>query len=453
MTEQNYQYRTSQNLLRNQFDGDGPFQIPIIPKASFSEKEFQELMLIGFDKARADDEKNRDRMVHFFLYDYKFERVWKDAARDLERLKNYRAVLSPDFSMYIEMNPTIQLYNTFRNRWCGAYWSNEGLRVVPTISWGNEKTFEFCFLGVPKGSTVAVSTYMVSEHDNHNDQKDFFMAGYREMLRQIEPERIICYNTPFPEMEGNIVFVDYELSSWKYQGKEYKLSPYVKYISGELPLPENTGIVLKQGYVVSEEKGMGSVYGGTWRPNPNKPTDQRFLGKPGEIKTTITTKGDTYRTKIGSDGRAERERHETVHNRGDKHTNPHDHEINWDNLGGHPVLGPPINYPDGAPEFKEYRSLLAMDDSNIIFAGNDNFVSIGDFERSLSWGAEIEFEWKGVLYGVIRYGTDHKITIYQCGHPETEKVCETAEEALEYMVGEDRLRDVITQVRVVERTI
>ena len=69
------------------------------------------------------------------------------------------------------------------------------------------------------------------------------------------------------------------------------------------------------------------------------------------------------------------------------------------------------------------------------------------------WGAEIEFEWKGVLYGVIRYGTDHKITIYQCGHPETEKVCETEEEALEYMVGEDRLRDVITQVRVVERTI
>lgn len=29
--------------------------------------------------------------------------------------------------------------------------------------------------------------------------------GCNEMLRQIEPERIICYNTPFPEMEGNIV--------------------------------------------------------------------------------------------------------------------------------------------------------------------------------------------------------------------------------------------------------
>ena len=26
------------------------------------------------------------------------------------------------------------------------------------------------------------------------------MAGYREMLRRIEPEKIICYHTPFPEM-------------------------------------------------------------------------------------------------------------------------------------------------------------------------------------------------------------------------------------------------------------
>ena len=31
--------------------------------------------------------------------------------------------------------------------------------------------------------------------------------------------------------------------------------------------------------------------------------------------------------------------------------------------------------------------------------------------------------------------------------------CDTADEVLEYMVGDDRLRDVITQVTVTERTI
>ena len=56
-------------------------------------------------------------------------------------------------------------------------------------------------------------------------------------------------------------------------------------------------------------------------------------------------------------------------------------------------------------------------------------------------------------YGVIRYGTDNKITIYEAYKPETEKVCETADDALEYIVGGDRLRDVITKVNVVSRTI
>ena len=63
---------------------------------------------------------------------------------------------------------------------------------------------------------VAVSTYMASEHGNHQDQKEWFLAGYNEMLRRIQPEKIICYNTPFPEMQGNIIPVDYERSSWKY---------------------------------------------------------------------------------------------------------------------------------------------------------------------------------------------------------------------------------------------
>ena len=91
----------------------------------------------------------------------------------------------------------------------------------------------------------------------------------------------------------------------------------------------------------------------------------------------------------------------------------------------------------------------------IIYATADSlrFESISDFKRSLSWGAEIAFVWNHVTYGVIRYGTDNKITIYQANRPETEKVCETADDALDYMLGDDRLRDVITKVDVIARTI
>ena len=68
MTEENYYYRTSPMFLRNQFRGSGKFDIPIIPKAEFSDSELENLLLIGFDKAK-NDEKNLDRIVHFFLYD------------------------------------------------------------------------------------------------------------------------------------------------------------------------------------------------------------------------------------------------------------------------------------------------------------------------------------------------------------------------------------------------
>lgn len=193
MTEENYKYRTSPFLLRNQLKGNGKYQIPIIPKFNSKDDDFVELRLIGFDKTKLENNNHLDRMVHFFLYDYKFDRVWKTPDIDLEKLKRYRAVLSPDFSMYTEMAPVMQLYNTFRNRWwCLLCFKRDS--VIPTVSWGNENTFEFCFDGIEKGSAVAVSTYMVSEHGNHKDQKEFFLKGYNEILRRIEPETIICYN-------------------------------------------------------------------------------------------------------------------------------------------------------------------------------------------------------------------------------------------------------------------
>ena len=42
-----------------------------------------------------------------------------------------------------------------------------------------------------------------------------------------------------------------------------------------------------------------------------------------------------------------------------------------------------------------------------------------------------------------------RILIYEEGKEGSEKWCDTADEVLEYKVGGDRLRDVITQVEVV----
>ena len=56
MTEENYNYRTSQTLLRNQFPGKGKLQIPIIPKFQEKPGDFDDLLLIGFDKTHLEDQ-------------------------------------------------------------------------------------------------------------------------------------------------------------------------------------------------------------------------------------------------------------------------------------------------------------------------------------------------------------------------------------------------------------
>lgn len=366
--------------------------------------------------------------------------------------------------MYIEMNKALQLYNTFRNRWCGAYLASKDIKVIPTVNWGDENTFEFCFDGIPKGSIVAVSTYMVREHNNYADQKDFFMKGYEEMLRRIEPSKIICYSEPFPEMQGDIIYVDYELSGWKYLNKE----------SLDLPLHNKKGIIVNKTMLQPENfnkmyslKGSGSAYGGKWKPK--KTEDERFLGKPGEIKETFDKNGERRLTKIGDDGRATRERHFSFHNRPDKHTNPHDHMINWDPNRGNPLPQRPINYPDVVPEFKYYREVNTQMkvNKNIVKNEEDQFKTISEFKWCVDCGGEVEFQWKGKSYSIthpdgrINIGEGYYIKDGKNYNVLSNEPCidiegmwgDTADDILEYIVGGDRLRDVITQVEVVVRTI
>ena len=195
MTSENF--RTNPMFLRNQFKGDGIFDIPLLQT---DEIDLEEIELIGYDKLC---DNKTEAIVHFFMDDYKFEAMWKDPEPRIERLKKYKAVLTPDFSMYTEMPLSIKVYNTFRSRWCGAYLQTKGIKVIPTVSWGEPNTFWFCFDGIPKGSIVAVSTIGVRK------EKSLFMQGYEEMMRKIKPKAVICYGEPFEEIKGKIITVDY----------------------------------------------------------------------------------------------------------------------------------------------------------------------------------------------------------------------------------------------------
>lgn len=272
---------------------------------------------------------------------------------------------------------------------------------------------------------------------------------------------------PFPEMEGDIIPVDYELSSWKYQNKGQEILHTQP--SGGIMITKT--ILQPDGLFELAWKGSGSAYGGPWKPK--KPGDERFLGKPGEIKVTYDKHGIKRWTKIGSNGRATMERHFGDHNRDWCHTNPHDHVILWDANRGNPLPQGPINYPNGAPEFKQYaKEEYSMNQTSTALEGNsfeeDRFQSISEFKWCVNDGGEVEFEWKGKAYSIthpegkinIGEGCYQKNGKYYNVISHTEYVPgdgdlwgDTADEILEYNMNGDKLRDVVTQIKVWSRSI
>lgn len=443
MTEENFNYRTSQLMLRNQFTGPGKYQIPCIPKPALSDDDLVGLLLIGFDRLRADQQQHTDRMVHFFLYDYHFDRVWSSPDKDIEILAQYRAVLSPDFSMYREMAPVMQIYNVFRNRWCGAYWASKGIRVIPTVSWGDENTFDFCFEGITPGSAVAVSTYMVSEHGNHKDQKEFFMKGYNEMLRRINPSVVICYNTPFPEMEGPIVYVDYELSSWKFLNYQTSSACTQDDLSAfKIGGFSSETCDTMRAYQISS--GMGSAYGGGWRPK--KESDRRFLGEPGTTNITSNSKGEKITTNIGPDGRATDETHNSDHGNPSEHANPHIHPVNWNPDTGAPSLG------QGIP-LSEYNIGKGLSHLGLFINVTDNeyFKTLYEFTDALNRGGEIQFLWNGHEYSVLPI--NGRFVICEANLPETSCWYDDTDTLLNHEVDGEKLRSIIKRAVITSRTL
>lgn len=191
--------KLKQKLVRNEFLNKkysvGKYEFPIIKKQDI---DVDKIKFLSFVDAKKDDAENKDKTIHFFTYDWKFEKVYENAEEELEKLSQYYCLLSPDFSVFTNMPKALQIESIFKNRWCGAFWQSKGLKVIPTVSWGDPSTFDFCFDGIEEGSIVAVSTYY------RENLEDDFMPGYNEMLKRIKPSLVLCYDEPFKSMKGRI---------------------------------------------------------------------------------------------------------------------------------------------------------------------------------------------------------------------------------------------------------
>lgn len=161
----------------------GNFDMPRIKGCMRKPKE-----LLGFNYAKT--VTSFERGVHFFIDDYQFERVWSHPEKYIDLLRRFDCVLTPDFSLYMDMPLPMQQWNEYRRRALGNYWQRSGVKVVPTLSWSDERSYGFCFDGIPKGSTLAVSTVGVKGNES---ALAVWSAGMCEAMNKLHPKRVLLY--------------------------------------------------------------------------------------------------------------------------------------------------------------------------------------------------------------------------------------------------------------------
>ena len=194
------QHYVFENVELMQFEGDGKWDIPMMEPTQTTAPKMCRFM----DWKQIPDPENY--VACFYYDDYKFIQAWRDPDKYIDILNRFKAVTSPDFSLYTDFPRALQLLSHYRRQWVGAYWQYMGIDVIPDVVWGDRDSFDFCFDGIPHNSTVAVSTVGVKRNSDWNGRDgNMFLDGYNEMLQRLEPSTILVYGSLIDGMSGNIM--------------------------------------------------------------------------------------------------------------------------------------------------------------------------------------------------------------------------------------------------------
>lgn len=182
--------------------------------------------MIGYQKSQQCSGRE-NAYLHFYHKDHIFDGrmgIWyalvfntffKKGFR-LEKLNGYRAIITPDFSMYYDMPIIMQMWNLLRSRIVGFYLTKLGYTVVVNVRWTNKRSFSYCFAGLRRNHIIAVSTLGCLRS---NSDKELFLPGLEELIKRIHPEYIVLYGSLtediknlFDKYEQKYVFFPSEIS-------------------------------------------------------------------------------------------------------------------------------------------------------------------------------------------------------------------------------------------------
>ncbi len=164
---------------------DGMLGIPCVKAGLYKPKK-----VISFSKCTS--AKVFDSWVHFYEDDVVIEKIWNDPQKYLPILSKFEGIISPDFSLYRDMPLAMQYWNIYRNHALAAWFQKNGVKVIPNIRYGDERTHAAACLGIEKHGTIAIGSHGCIKVLK---DREVFIAGLDSIVKLTEPRSIVVYGT------------------------------------------------------------------------------------------------------------------------------------------------------------------------------------------------------------------------------------------------------------------
>jgi len=191
-------------------------EIPTVHSCNIIPKE---LVLFGDHRKESSLRDANNKAIHFFQHDYLFNPTInskKKLTAQLDVFRRYECVILPDCSVYRNMPLPVQQYQVYNNRATGVFLENEGIKIIPSVRWGDEYSYSFCFEGLEQNSLLAVGTVGILRDQN---DRVYFMKGFLKMIELLTPKGLLIYGKLPPDLtiickKKNIYIKEY-FTEWR----------------------------------------------------------------------------------------------------------------------------------------------------------------------------------------------------------------------------------------------
>ena len=72
----------------------------------------------------------------------------------------------------------------------GCYLQSNGIQTIPTLGWSDTRSYEFCFAGIPRNGTVAVSSVGTQKDTT---AKVLFKQGFERAIEVLTPSAVLFF--------------------------------------------------------------------------------------------------------------------------------------------------------------------------------------------------------------------------------------------------------------------